>query len=164
MLYHIQDSAILAGPFAPSDPYIIKLTRCGTPEVLNLANYGLVSEIKPALGEYQSYGEPVITADSVIFPVVDWSAADVAEYEAQALANRREQMMCSRAEGKLALLQVGLLDMVEAWVATQDRKTQIEYAERGEWRRTWPLVISAGTTLGLTDTDLDNLFATAGEL
>ena len=76
----------------------------------------------------------------------------------------REQMTCSPAQGRLALLNAGLLDAVEAWVATQSRAVQIEYASRTEWRRTWPLVISAGTTLGLTDTDLDALFAAAGAL
>ena len=49
MIYHIQDSAILAGPFSERDPYVIKLTRCGTPEVLDLQGYGLVPEIKPSI-------------------------------------------------------------------------------------------------------------------
>jgi hypothetical protein len=80
------------------------------------------------------------------------------------LARWRSQMVCSRAQGKLALLHADLLDIVEAWVATQDRKTQIEYAERGEWRRDWPLVVSAGAAFGLTDTDLDNLFIQAPSL
>ncbi len=164
MLYHLQDNTIVAGPFSERDPYIVRLTRCGTPEVLNLTDYGLVPEIKPPLGEYQSYGEPVVSADAVTFPIRDWSAAEIAEYEAQALANQREQMTCSPAQGRLALLNAGLLDAVESWVATQPRATQIEYASRTEWRRTWPLVISAGTTLGLTDTDLDALFAAAGAL
>lgn len=51
-----------------------------------------------------------------------------------------------------------------SWVATQSRAVQIEHASRAEWRRTWPLVASAGTTMGLTDTDLDALFAAAGAL
>ena len=164
MIYHIKDSAILAGPFSERDPYVIKLTRCGTPEVLDLPSYGLVPEIKPALGEYQSYGDPVVTADAVTFPVVDWTAEAIAEYEAQALANQREQMICSPAQGRLALLNAGLLDAVESWVATQSRAVQIEYASRTEWRRTWPLVVSAATALGLSDTDLDALFAAAGAL
>ena len=76
----------------------------------------------------------------------------------------REQMTCSKAQGQLVLLGAGLLDAVEAWIATQPRAVQIEYESRGEWRRTWPLVVSAGTTLGLSDTDLDNLFAAAAML
>ena len=164
MLYHIQDSTILAGPFSERDPYVIKLTRCGTPEVLTLSDYGLVPEIKPPLGEYQSYGEPTITPWAVTFPVVFWTPEQIAEYEAQALANRRAQMTCSRAQGKLALLQADLLDTVESWVATQPRATQIEYAERGEWRRDWPLVVSAGATLGLSDSQLDDLFTLAAAL
>lgn len=164
MIYHIANNAILAGPFTERDPYVIKLTRCGTPEVLDLPSYGLVPEIKPALGEYQSYGEPTITPWAVTFPVVFWTPEQIAEYEAQALANRRAQMVCSRAQGKLALLQADLLDTVESWVATQPRATQIEYAERGEWRRDWPLVVNAGTAMGLTDSQLDDLFTLAPTL
>ena len=73
-------------------------------------------------------------------------------------------MTCSPAQGRLALLHANLLDLVEAWVATQDRATQIEYAARTEWRRDWPLVTSAGTALGLSDSQLDDLFTLAGTL
>ncbi|MBP6733626.1 MAG: hypothetical protein KA142_02845 [Chromatiaceae bacterium] len=164
MIYHIANNAILSGPFSERDPYVIRLTRCGTPEVLDLLSYGLVPEIKPPLGEYQSYGEPIVSAEAVTFPVVDWSAEAIAEYEAQARANRPAQMVCSRAQGKLALLQADLLDTVESWVSTQPRATQIEYAERGEWRRDWPLVVNAGTAMGLTDSQLDDLFTLAPTL
>lgn len=80
------------------------------------------------------------------------------------LEQRRAAMVCSKAQGKLALLQAGLLDTVEAWIATQPRTVQIEYEARGEWQRTWPLVVSAGLAFGLTDTDLDNLFTLAPTL
>lgn len=78
MIYHIdpQSLTIIAGPFAPTDSYVRKLTRCGTPEVFSaeeLATFGLVPEVRPELGEYQSYGEPVVTADAVIIHVVDWT-------------------------------------------------------------------------------------------
>jgi hypothetical protein len=70
-------------------------------------------------------------------------------------------LTCSAAQGRLALLQAGLLDDVEAWVATQDRVVQIEYEARNEWRRDWPLVIDAAGELGLTDAQLDDLFTLA---
>ena len=102
---------------------------------------------------------------SLAFDGTDWViTARSAEEIAQALAARRANMSCSRAQGKLALLQAELLDTVEAWVATQPRATQIEYAERGEWLRTWPLVVSAGVEFGLTDTDLDDIFTLAATL
>lgn len=68
------------------------------------------------------------------------------------------------AQGQLALLQAGLLDTVEAWVASQSRAVQIEYKARTEWKRDWPLVIEAATALGLTEAQLDDLLALAATL
>ena len=83
------------------------------------------------------------------------------EVVAVRLATWRAQMVCSKAQGQLALLQAGLLDAVEAWVAGQERAVQIEYLARGEWRRDWPLVIGAGAAMGLSEAQLDGLFALA---
>lgn len=80
------------------------------------------------------------------------------------LANWRAQMVCSKAQGQLALLQAGLLDAVQAWVAGQERAVQLEYLARGEWRRDWPLVIGAGAAMGLSEAQLDGLFALAATL
>lgn len=86
------------------------------------------------------------------------------EVVAVRLANWRAQMVCSKAQGQLALLQAGLLDAVEAWVAGQERAVQLEYLARGEWRRDWPLVIGAGAAMGLSEAQLDGLFALAATL
>ena len=79
-------------------------------------------------------------------------------------AARRARMKCSRAQGQLALLQAGVLDALEAWVATQSRSTQIDYAARGEWRRDWPLVATGAAALGLTEAQVDDLFILAATL
>lgn len=164
MLYHIQDNAILSGPHAADSQYVRKLTRCGTPSVLNLADYGLVPEVKPALGEYQSYGEPVVSAEAVTFPVVDWDAAQIAEYEAQLLAARRAAMLCTPRQARLALAQSSLLTAVEAWIATAPQATQIEWEFAQEIRRDWPPIADAATALGLTEAQLDDLFTLAATL
>ncbi|MBP8282895.1 MAG: hypothetical protein KAX46_03125 [Chromatiaceae bacterium] len=83
---------------------------------------------------------------------------------AQTPEQRRALLRCSPAQGRLALLNAGLLDAVEAWVATQSRAVQIEYASRPEWRRDWPLVANAGLAFGLTDAQLDDLFTLAPTL
>ncbi len=79
-------------------------------------------------------------------------------------AARRAGMRCSRAQGQLALLQAGVLDALEAWVASQDRATQIEYAARGVWRREWPLVATGAASLGMTEAQVDDLFILAATL
>lgn len=79
-------------------------------------------------------------------------------------AARRARMTCSRAQGQLAMLQAGVLDAMESWVATQSRATQIEYAARGTWRRDWPLVAMGAEALGLTEAQVDELFILAATL
>jgi len=79
MYYHIQTGAIVSGPHSPQSDYVRKLTRCGTPEVLDLSEYGLVPEIREPLGPQQSHGEPIVSADAVTIPAVDWSAEQIAE-------------------------------------------------------------------------------------
>lgn len=70
----------------------------------------------------------------------------------------------SAAQGRLALLQFGVLDALEDWIAAQPRGTQIEYYSRGTWRRDWPLVATGATALGLTEAQVDELFILADTL
>lgn len=70
----------------------------------------------------------------------------------------------SAAQGRLALLQAGVLDALEAWITAQPRATQIEYSSRGTWRRDWPLVAAGATALGLTEAQVDDLFILAATL
>lgn len=70
----------------------------------------------------------------------------------------------SAAQGRLALLQAGVLDALEAWITAQPVATQIEYSSRGTWRRDWPLVATGATVLGLTEAQVDDLFVLAATL
>ena len=64
-------------------------------------------------------------------------------------------------QAKLALLQVGLLDDVDAAVAQADRSTQIEWEYATEVKRVWPTLLNLQTALGLTDSQIDDLFVLA---
>lgn len=70
----------------------------------------------------------------------------------------------TRGQFKLALLQMDLLDDVEAAIALADRATQINYAERLDFERNHPLVITMATALGKTEADVDALFILAATL
>ena len=125
---------------------------------------------------------PHITVDGdAPLGYTDWSFADgvytrepagtpeeiAVALEQQALAEleqRRAGMSCPKAQGKLALLEAGLLDEVEAYIATQPKTVQIEYADRQEWRRDWPTLVAVASARGLTDTELDELFERAATL
>lgn len=70
----------------------------------------------------------------------------------------------SRAQFILALLQIGLLDEVEAAIEQADRATQINYKERLEFERGFPLIATMAAVLGKTDAEIDALFVLAATL
>lgn len=129
---------------------------------------GETKEIDPAIySAWQAANNPKASAYALIAdPPVPYATYDGEQWQTYTptLEQQREQMSCSPAQGRLALLQAGMLDTVEAWVASQSRAVQIEYDARTEWRRTWPLVVDAAEALGLTEAQLDDLFALAATL
>ena len=66
-------------------------------------------------------------------------------------------------QARLQLLEVGLLDDVEAIVAL-DRKSQIEWEYASEVYRESPLIESIKGALNLTDVQIDNMFIEASKL
>lgn len=65
---------------------------------------------------------------------------------------------------KLALLQTGLLDNIEAAVAQAGRAVKIEWEYATEFSRNWPTLYAMQASLGLTDRQLDDLFILAATL
>ena len=66
-------------------------------------------------------------------------------------------------QARLQLLEVGLLDNVEAIVAL-DRKSQIEWEYASEVYRQSTLIESVKGALNLTDVQIDNMFVEASKL
>ena len=66
-------------------------------------------------------------------------------------------------QARLQLLEVGLLDDVEAFVAL-DRKSQIEWEYASEVYKQSPLIESVKGALNLTDTQIDEMFVEASKL
>ncbi len=60
-----------------------------------------------------------------------------------------------------ALLAAGLLDDVEAYVATLPREDQVDWASATEVHRAYPLALAYQESRGLTDAQMDGLFALA---
>lgn len=134
----------------------------------DLLPLGIVEVIAGVQPEYDPDTQTVVE----LSPVLDagqwrenWAVREVPMQEREArLASRRAAMKCSSAQGRLALLQAGVLDALEAWIATQPRATQIEYAARSTWRRDWPLVASGAAAMGLSEDQVDELFRMAAAL
>jgi len=75
----------------------------------------------------------------------------------------------TRAQGKAALIQAGLWDAVEAYVGSITDPTEKALAlvaldDTTEWRRDSPFLATAAAALGLSETQLDDLFVTAAAI
>ena len=69
------------------------------------------------------------------------------------------------AQAKIALYNMGILDEVEAAVENHPyRPVQIYFSNATAWERANPYVIGLGYEIGLTDTEMDNLFILAATL
>lgn len=80
---------------------------------------------------------------------------EAARPAAEAAAARAAMPSLTPAQLDLALLQFGLLDAVEAFVAAADRPTQIAYKRVQTFERSNPLLNTAAGQLGMTDEQID---------
>ena len=67
-------------------------------------------------------------------------------------------------QARIALLNAGLLDQVEAAIASGPRADQITWEFAVDVRRDYALIANLGTALGLTGTQIDDLFRAAAAL
>ena len=87
---------------------------------------------------------------------------EVAFLSSQPQAEDAVPQIVTRAQFKLALLDLDLLDDVAAMIsASNDRALQINWAERLEFERNHPLVIATAAALGKTEAEIDALFVLA---
>lgn len=70
----------------------------------------------------------------------------------------------TRLQGRLALSRAGLLDTVESAVAAAGGEIAIWYADAQTWHRDDPIFQQLAGQLGMTDVQLDSLFAAAASI
>lgn len=70
----------------------------------------------------------------------------------------------SMRQARLALLQAGKLDAVNAVVAAADPATQLSWEYSATVERANPIIAALAEGLGMTSADLDNLFRAASAL
>ena len=120
-------------------------TRAASVAPVNISLTETTGELRANWTGYEwvelPYAAPVITEPVILVPQV-----------------------VSRAQFILALLQIDLLDEVEAAIAAADRATQINYEERLEFERSFPLIATMAAVLGKTDAEVDALFVLAATL
>ena len=151
-------------PFVAPEPYAWVFPS-PQPTVTNLQ---VVREIAPILTSKGHYEQQWEVADKFQdYADTDGVLHTKAEQEAAYLEQLRlasVPQVVSRAQFILALLQLDLLDDVEAAIAAADRATQINYKERLEFERSFPLVAVMAAALGKTDREVDDLFTLAATL
>jgi hypothetical protein len=94
------------------------------------------------------------------------------DIEQQLSQNKRDvdslvPVSISKAQGKTALFQAGLLDQVEALIASAratDPEVGIAWDDAAEWHRSSSLINSLATYLGWSKATVDQLFVSASSI
>jgi hypothetical protein len=76
---------------------------------------------------------------------------------------RNPALTISRRQGRLRLLQMGLLDQVDSLVSQSGPAAQINY-ESDTWYRTDPVLIQLAGVLGMSEAELAELFYQASKI
>lgn len=95
--------------------------------------------------------------------------AEFAEAYEQEMTARRSKVSCTPRQARLALLSIGMLDHVDAAIASIEDETAragaaIAWEYATEVNRLDPWVVQLGGALGMSDEQLDELFVAAGGL
>lgn len=96
--------------------------------------------------------------------IINCSTGEAEEAEAVPVTVAVPQAVTPR-QARLALFQAGLLSLVDDALAElpspQKEAAQIEWEFASEILRSSPLIVSLGAALGLTDSEIDDLFIAA---
>lgn len=98
---------------------------------------------------------------------IGWkSQTEIDDEAAQAAHDAKTAITVSRAQGKIALMQSGLWDDALAAVdaiedPTQKMVAQVALNEATEWKRGSPTMQMLSGKLGLTETQMDDLYSAA---
>lgn len=135
------------------------------PSDSDLSQFNIVNVQYTQQPEYNTFTHKLIKTTPELVNNVwkeSWSIQSLSTEEVNIqLSSYRTGLVCTPRQASLALLQLELLDIVESWIETQPRQTQIDWNRATEIRRDWPLIDQAGVALNLTETQLDDLFLLA---
>ncbi|MBZ9603954.1 hypothetical protein [Phyllobacterium chamaecytisi] len=91
---------------------------------------------------------------------IDYSKLITAEDKARVLIPDR----VTRRQFRLQLIDAGLIEHVEGWIATQDVRTQAAYVDSGTFVRTDEMLVLGFDALGFTEEQVDQFFTEAAGL
>lgn len=128
-----------------------------------LAEWGIARHDDPVKPDYDAATHKLTTLPSGEYEVVELSQA---ELDAKAARARQQfdAIEISRFQAKASLMQAGLLDEVEAFIEqSADPLVKLAWSEAG-FKRGSNMVNSIGQQLGLTEQQLDDLFANGQQI
>lgn len=96
--------------------------------------------------------------------VIGGSLGPISEYIAPPPQPEPVPSVVSRFQARAALYQSNILATVEAAIQSADALSQMAWADAQEFRRNSQLVLSIGSQIGLTDSELDSLFIQAAAI
>lgn len=97
--------------------------------------------------------------------VIYWVVSDKTPAEKQQYIDAwRAATSCSPFQGRMALIDANLFTQAEAAVNAGDDKTKTAWEYALIWERTSPMIESLAQALGLSDTQVDDLFKAAQEI
>jgi hypothetical protein len=117
---------------------------------------------------FTEYEEEVTDEEGVTTTSVVTVQAQKDAYEANKLAKKREGMVVTMRQARLALSQAGKLTMVNEAIAVMDEPDKtavsIEWEYGSTVERVSPWIDTMATALGMTDVEMDALFELAATL
>lgn len=93
-----------------------------------------------------------------------WFETDSEAYNYFEITPESQPWTITPLQAKTALYNAGLLESVEAYMETADTPTKLAWNAAQEFSRTSSMLISIGDLLGLSETEIDNLFLAAKEI
>lgn len=95
----------------------------------------------------------------------NWSVKSLSSEEiAQRLQQWRQSASCTPFQGRMALSDANLLTQAQSAVDAADEKTKVAWEYALDWNRTSPMIAALATTLGLSDSQVDDLFRAAVQI
>ncbi len=103
------------------------------------------------------------TVDGVEYEMTE---EEIAAFEASVAGLNEPQPVTSVSarQFKLQLLAAGLLDAVDAWIATQSKAVQIAYEYSGTFVQTEPMMAAGFAAMGFSEEQIDAFFEAAARL
>lgn len=116
----------------------------------------------------QEYSLKSEDKDTYTYPVDGWYWFDTLDKAIEFMAKKTDNQVVTMRQARLALLKVGLLNNVDLAISNlpspYNEEAKIEWEFASEVSRNNPLIAAMANELGMTETQLDELFSLAATL